>query len=194
MEIAEIFGQMKLECERWIHDRSAKETLKQRLEYFRLQALCDFDRVDNPQKIARAWAEFLSAAKPSGVLHHLARDKARWAKVTVFAGKGSFIEPPTPVKQVSSQRNWDVDRFFDYLLTTARFKKFESREELLKIQVALSYLCLEAKAPRQKRNRNLIKQTWLWIWPILKRVDLLSEFDGDQSVQTRLRFFIEDKF
>jgi hypothetical protein len=199
LELAIKFAAIKDKCSELALPKSVRDHFRARIEYFRQQSLCDFDRRESPLRIAQNWRTFSDEVKATGLLTPFRNDKNFWRDVAVFVGEFRVERvpmgiPPEAKKAKPPFHSWDVHTFFEALVKEAERTAFTSPEEKKIAVLGLRYLYLEAKRGRLNRDKKACKETWLSIWPSLEKAKLLAKYKEATQLKDRLKFFLENKF
>lgn len=166
------------------------------LEYFKQQSLCDSNRRDPEAKIKAAWYELEKILMGTSLFDRFRSETPRWSAFMNALGVEKFPHgygAPAPAK-----RSRFADRTAEELMSHLA-RRCEDRTSFTNVErslvcIGLYYLELEARRGRGQRNKQRIQQTWATIQPILRKIGVLNDFDGEDEAIKRIKFFISDRF
>lgn len=173
--------------------RTYRETVLNRLRYFRVQTLLDFDRRASPETIKLAWRETAQLLRPTNILEPRLRDRLFASTLGEFVGEGVTGAEPSakrvPTPQSDSFDRWELFELFEDLHRSLGGLRNTGQEGRV-VELGLNHLCAEAKLPRARRNERAIKATWLAIKPILERHGAFEKYRGAHRLRSSLKLFL----
>ena len=205
MHASDAFERMKKRAEGLDVPRTFKTEIAHKLEYFKMQSLCDLDRRDKERVIRERWEEFENQTRGSGLFESCRLDHSLWPEVLAFIGvqDSKYVPekkwaPPSRVKHppISRFDKWTATDFFRHLKNKISGTKDLPPGEKNFLKVSVNFLFAETLLPRSNRERDTVavKETWKLIWPLLDKHKLLDEYREDQQLRSRVEFFLKDGF
>lgn len=191
MQLADRFQKMISYCDELVLAPYMRERLKSQLNYFRIQALCDFDRRENEKIIAMNWEVFRRVHRAQLIIDHFRGHPDFWRPIADFIGDRSNALTPTPV--APKDKPLQPDEFFLSLCTEAKTKLPPGAQKDL-VCLGLRYLADACRLKRHERDASYIKEVWRLIWPNLERAGLLKQFRENAVVRSRVQNFIANGF
>lgn len=202
MHPSKAFELLAARCEKLNVPRTFKDELVHRLNYFKIQSLCDHDRREDDRKIREHWAEFEGSCRGCGLFEDGRKDHALWPVVLGFLGiqdskyvPEKKLEPPSPrpERPYNPFDKWDAVDFFRHLRVKTTNAQIPEAEKRL-VKLGLNYLFAESQRHRGQRDNHAVKETWKIIWPALNKHGLLEEYRKDSCLKSRVEFFLKNGF
>ena len=154
-----------------------KMELQSSVRYFKDQSLCDSDR--KHPNLKSAWQIFIRQPSAELVLRDFRRTK-HWPAIAEF-----FDEPIAASFPVTAM----LTDFFYKLKLEAKELSIPWSEKLA-LRAGLKYLYLEAERIEKPVRQPIIRETWRFILPLMKKHRLLEKFKGQEELKRRLEKFL----
>lgn len=177
--ISKIFDVLMVEVNALPILREQKDSMIAKLNFLKLQSLCDIDRRKPTSELREVWKLVDHEMDRHGLYERYKPSKKVWDTIGMFVEVGVFKAPirlkePAP-KPPSKYDNMDVPNLFRAINDECSGIPFIKAR--MPVKTALLYLEAEAKKPKYLRDQSEIRITWKRIHEELKKRGILKPFD-----------------
>lgn len=191
MELNRRFALIQEEVTKLQVPKSVRDHISSRIEYFRRQSLCDFDRRHSDNVIAANWAEFLGEIRGVKLLEKFRSDRTFWTPIALFVRDPAFsVSLPTPRRPIfSPYKTWNLESLLKYLRDEIpRLEATQEEKRILMLTVLVFHY--QADRPRWKQDHETLKAVWLESKPLFVKYRLLAPFKDEPHVMSALRTLV----
>lgn len=164
-----------------------KDQMIERLDFLRLQSLCDFDRRKPTSVLREVWKEVDRDMSTHGLYDCYKPSKRVWESIGMFVEVGQF--KPVALKAVplkTTSPDVSVAEIFELMRKDST--GVPSIKLKLHLKAGLTFLSEEAKKPLALRNQEAIRATWKDLHPDLKARAILQPFEKEPMKSRILEF------